>query len=915
MRMKRFWMVLLFAAPALAASAEPARPAAVSPAASDVLPGLDVRFADGDASEVPDFQRHVVPLLGRLGCNGRACHGSFQGRGGFQLSLFGYDFKADHAALLEENSGRVDVDDIDESLILTKPTDADLHEGGKRYDARSWQYHVLRSWIAAQAPQPAADPQALTRLEVQPTEIRFDQSGQSTPLRAVAHWEDGTAEDVTALCRFSTNDDAVAEIDQQGTVTAGDAGDTHVVVYYDKAVVPVPVLRPVSQLVGDNYPPTPTPTEVDRLVVQKLAKLGIVPSGICNDADFLRRVSLDLTGTLPSPQQVESFLADDSPDKRAALVQQLMDSPAYAAWWATRFSDWTGNSEAQLINVLPVRGAASQLWFKWLESRIAQNMPYDQIIAGIVTAQSRMAGEGYREYCEVMSDACREGGEEKFVERDGLPLFWARQNLRMPEEKAIGFAYAFMGIRIQCAQCHKHPFDQWSKDDFDQFTRLFAPVRLSQAPVDRQAREEQQEMLASLKTGDLKGGQLRRRLGQLLKDGKTVPFPELVVRTTPDRPAARGRRNRGNSGPARVPTGKLLGVEEQIELNQDPRESLMEWLREEQNPYFAPALVNRVWANYFGSGLVDPTDDLNLANPPVNKPLMDYLAQGFIDSGFDLRWLHRTIVLSDTYQRSYEVNETNVGDKRNFSHFIPRRLPAEVVHDAVLLATASDDQAAELRSSLDDRAIANTYLINRQGASNFALGVFGQSIRETSCDCDRSDDASLLQSVYLRNDSEIHSRLASRRGWVGEVCKELGVKGPASGPEVGNDAQQRQRRNLEAQLRQRTKQLKTLQDQQRPGQVKALRANIQRLRKRLDALGGGSGDSAESASVAPAKEPQTEQFAKVVEAAYLRTLSRYPQPNEREVALAFIQESPSAAEGIEGLMWSLINTKEFILNH
>ncbi len=926
--MKRMLMALVIAMPVSIARAEPTKLGA-PPVAADPAPPLaelKTRFADGKTEEIPDFQRHVVPLLGRLGCNSRSCHGSFQGRGGFQLSLFGYDFKADYAALLEEDSARVEVDDVLESLILVKPTDAEMHEGGKRYDQGGWEYHVLRSWIAAGAPATADEPQKLARLEVFPAELRFGAAGEREPLRAVARWEDGTSEDVTGLCRFTTNDEAIATIDAEGLVTAGDAGDTHVVVSYDNAVIPVPVLRPVSELAGERYPQVATSTEVDALVIAKLSKLGILPSGICSDADFLRRVSLDLTGTLPSPEQVQTFLADDSADKRAKLVEELFESPGYAAWWATRFSDWTGNSEAQLNNVFPVRGAASQLWFEWLEQRIATHVPYDEIVEGIVTAESRMPGESYREFCEAMSAACREGGEADFAKRDSLPQFWARINLRMPEEKAIGFAHAFMGIRIQCAQCHKHPFDQWSKDDFDQFAKLFAPIAVPQAPRDRQAREQREEMLAALDTGDLQGNQLRRRLGELLLDGEVVPFPELTVRTA----AARQQRNRranpnrrNLAGAARVPTGKLLGVDQEISLAEDPRESLMEWLRDEQNPYFAPALVNRVWANYFGVGLVNPSDDLSLANPPSNRPLMDYLTRGFIESGFDLRWLHRTIVLSDTYQRSFEVNETNATDERNFSRFVPRRLPAEVVHDAVLLATASDEEAAELRNQLTRRAIANTYLINRQGPGNFALAVFGQSIRETSCDCDRSDDSSLLQSVFLRNDADVHARLTSPRGWVAQMGKEYQLSGFRQRDPQALRALQRQRQNLQKQLRQQYEKLRSLDPEQRQQQAPELRAQIERLRERLAEIGtqgregmrrdGGQRDpEGPRQSVSP---HDTERLTPLVEAAYLRSLGRHPEPQEIEASLAFIGESASELEGLEGVLWSLVNTKEFILNH
>ena len=265
------------------------------------------RFAQADVdSEVPDFQQHVVPLLGKLGCNGRACHGSFQGRGGFRLSLFGYNFDADH----DEIYGRVDPESPVESVFLQKPLMQIQHEGGQRLKEDSWEHHLLRRWIESGSKGLDEEPATLTRLEISPSEILFSADGQQQQLKAVAIWSSGMSEDVTALCRFQTNDDQIADIDQNGLIQAGTSGDTHVVAFYDSDVVPVPVIRPVSDRFGDQYPATPTPTQIDELVVQKLRKVGIVPSDLCTDAEFLRRVSLDVTGTLPTPNEVREFFAD-----------------------------------------------------------------------------------------------------------------------------------------------------------------------------------------------------------------------------------------------------------------------------------------------------------------------------------------------------------------------------------------------------------------------------------------------------------------------------------------------------------------------------------------------------------------------------------------------------------------------------
>lgn len=910
--------------------------AATTALADDAKPASE-RFASTAAEEVPNFQKHVTPLLGRLGCNGRACHGSFQGRGDFRLSLFGYDFKADHEALLAEDTGRVDVDSVDDSLILSKPIDADLHEGGKRMEKDSWQYNVLRAWIAGGAKFETKDVEQLEALDVSPAAIQFSKADESIQLKVVARWADGTSEDVTELCRYSSNDDAIAAIDESGQIKSGEAGDTHVVVYYDNAVVPVMVIRPVATPRVTQLAPNAKP--IDVAVVQKLDKLGIIPSPVCSDEDFIRRVSLDVTGTLPSPAEVRAFLADSSSDKRAHYVDLLLERPTYAAWWATRLSDWTGNNEAELNNVLPGRNVASKLWYEWLRERLANNTPYDEIVEGIVVAKSREPNEDYGAYCDAMSEACRPGGEKSFAQRDGMPLYWARRNFRQPTERAIGFAYTFLGVRIECAQCHKHPFDQWSKQDFDEFSKLFSPIKMTQGASTKDAKAEEKKMLTSLGvSASTKGNLLRRKLAESLLDGKTVPFGELSVDTSGAQQRKRAQavqaKKKGKKVDLRIPTGRILGDDNEVALDQDPRMALMNWLRSPDNPYFAKAVVNRVWANYFGMGIVDPTDDMNLANPPSNAAVLEYLASGLIEHDFDLKWLHREITSSDTYQRSADVNETNRLDRRNYSRHVPRRYPAEVVHDAVLLATLADDQVDEKLQSLDGMAITDALSLYGAGrGSVFALDVFGRSARESNCDCDRSDAPSLLQSVYLRNDTDIHRRLADRSGWVTESCQKLGVT-PAGIAQDQADVERekriaRQKQQVRSRIVEFNKLPKNRQDQMRS----KLKAQYEKFSKQLAAVGEDlpplakllkdpellssepSETVAATSSTTDSQAANTESLTALVEDAYLRTLSRMPEPEEMQTSLAFIQESPSKAEAIKSLLWALLNTKEFIISH
>ncbi|EMB17134.1 secreted protein containing DUF1549 [Rhodopirellula europaea 6C] len=920
--------VLIFAVIANVSWAEsPAPSTASTTSGSDrnVVQPLSIRMSDGTSEEIPNFQRHVTPLLGRLGCNGRACHGSFQGRGDFQLSLFGYDFRADHAALLDPDTGRVDTEDVAESLILAKPTDADMHEGGKRLDEGSWQYNTLRNWIAAGAKFDKQKVDELDRLEIQPSEIQFQDESQTVTLTAIAHWADGTSEDVTDLCRFTTNDDAIAAIDENGLVSSGETGDTHVVIAYDRAVVPVPVIRRV--VATDSIPsPTPSDHRIDQLIQVKLDKLGITPSGLCNDSDFIRRASLDITGTLPAAADVRAFLADTRLDKRERLIDELLDSPGYAAWWATRLADWTGNSDEQLNNALPIRGSASRLWYEWLRVRLEDNLPYDQIVEGIVMADNREEDESYLQYCESMTQACRPGNESQFAERSGMPLYWARRNFQKPEERAIGFAYSFLGIRIECAQCHKHPFDQWSKDDFDQFAMLFKSIEARPNTVARDSRADRDELISKI-TGEekLRNGDLRRKIYKAAAKGETVPFPELVyndsaIQAQKRRAKARAKKN-PNAAQVSIPEGFILGQANSVSLDRDPRGDLMDWLRQGDNPYFAKAIVNRVWANYFGIGIINPTDDMNLANAPSNAELLDELARGFIHSGYDLKRLSREITTSDAYQRSMDTNASNEHDDHNFARHVPRRLPAEVIHDAVLLATQSSKEADRMRGEMEKMAIANGVTQNRNNRS-FALQVFGQSERESNCDCDRSDSPSLLQSIYLRNDFEMYRQLGSKDGWVNQTMKSLGLESGDAGvdPQVLRRAEQFRNQTVA-----KIKRYKKMAPKQRRANQDRIRGEYKRVQDKLSQYGFDSPKLAdllddpngwELTRVETEQESKTDtSMEQVVNDAYLRTLSRFPDADERETSLQFIAESDSPKVGIESLMWALVNTKEFIITH
>jgi hypothetical protein len=1082
---------------------ENAVPAAKGTDKNPLVP-ISSRYAAALSKESPSFQRHVVPLLGKLGCNGRACHGSFQGRGGFRLSLFGYDFKMDHDALMANVDGpRVDVHNFDNSLILQKPTMRIEHEGGKRYELGSWEHHVLLRWIESGAPGVKPGDARLAKLEVRPSEIRFSKKGEHVALRAIAHWSDGSSEDVTPLCRYQSNDEQVAKIDTTGLVTSVDPGDSHVVAFYDAGVTPVAVIQPVSDVVGPKYPQVPTPTEIDRLVVKKLSKLGIVPSELSNDSEFLRRISLDLTGSLPTSDEVVKFLADKSPDKRRKKIDELLESPAYVSWWATRLCDLTGNNDRALANITPVNQIASQEWYDWIFKRVRENVPYDKLVEGIVLATSRPPSQTYTEYSEEMTALYRKAPEGNYADHAGLTHFWARRNIPQPQQKALAFAYTFLGIRIQCAECHKHPFDQWTQDDYKDFTKFFARVRYGTDPSDT---TERKQLTEALHLDVKKLADVRREYPRLIAEGKVLPFDELFIAPLRVRPTLRAQRpgalrpakvaaksapkkpGSKNSGPKNsdgskdklvdgnrprkpaasqkpsilakgmqpivaqhdekaadaksrpeagarpdaknakktgdrkplvamrpgqtpkgagkrnqpqlpdLATARLLGANT-IDLTKydDPRTPLMEWLRSKNNRFFARAFVNRVWANYFNVGIVEPADNLSLANPPSNAELLDYLASGFVKHNYDMKWLHREIANSRTYQLSWRPNATNRLDQRNFSHSVLRRLPAEVAYDAVRQATSSDQTVATMRTDCSDRAIGSAGSFRRggRGVSAYALGLFGRSVRESNCDCDRSNEPSLLQTVFLRNDSEVLAMVSNPRyGWISQIAAELQPKpsrgtrpvakkpastsltsrtplkasrpqsavkqptgalnkdavtlaatdGAAKSKETQKSPDTRKKETVKKEggkkdagkavakkdvpkangrkpevltpelkarrITQLTERLKQAQDNGNSKQVKLFTARLAELKRQPTQ----AGPAAPTGTLKPSQLPVAKK-QELVRTLYLRTLSRYPQDQEFDRALAYLDKSDNLYNGLRDLVWAVVNTEEFIVNH
>ncbi len=790
-------------------------PAFAEQAATKILPPVSQRFAPADSGEQPDFQKHVIPLLGRLGCNGRACHGSFQGRGGFQLSLFGYDFQMDHAALhgkADSTTGtRINVKQPEQSLILRKALQQVDHEGGERFTAGSWEHHLFQRWIETGA-RGTQTPRQLKELQIEPAEVIFHKDSRPLQLQVVAVWQDGSREDVTPLCRFRSNDDTVVSVSENGELKTEGPGDTHLIAFYDNGVAALPVMRALSEQGQKHTPPTPARTKIDTFIEAKLNKLGIQPSPVCTDAEFLRRVSIDLTGTLPAPQEIEIFLADPSPSKRDDKIDELLQRPAYAAWWANRLCDFTGcnpNQQAELGQDLSVQ------WYTWIFQRLQENLPYDQLIERIVLSRSREEDQSFLEYSQSVSAYFRDQAPAEFENRRTMPHYWTRRTMQKPEDKALAFAHSFLGIRLQCAQCHKHPFAPWTQTNFQQFSAFFKQVEFGVQPdADKEYRQLAQKV--GLNVRGKQGAPIRPDVLKHAQAGRVIPWRELYIAP--------------QSRPARLSLLRSGTVE--ISPGDDPRSAIMNWMKNPDNPWFARAFVNRVWAGYFHAGIIDPPDELNAANPPSHPQLLDWLSSEFIAHDYDMQWLHRQIVSSDAYQRSRTPNATNSADRRNFSRAIPRRLPAEIVYDGIKQAVAASDEMDSVRTDLTRRAIGH---LSMRLAGTYAMHVFGKPERAVNCDCERVNQPTLLQSIFMQNDPLVEQRLAGS-GWIEEI----------------------------AALEQ----------------------------------AGGSPDR-----------------AALIRTAWLRTVGREPNQQEIERAEQHLAQCTTTAEGISDLLWALLNTKEFMLNH
>lgn len=385
----------------------------------------------------------------------------------------------------------------------------------------------------------------------------------------------------------------------------------------------------------------------------------------------------------------------------------------------------------------------------WIYRRLQTNMPYDELIERIMMAVGRSEGQSYDDYYMQVSSYFREDSPADFAGRETMPHYWTRRTLEKSEDKALAFAHSFLGLRLQCAQCHKHPFAPWTQDDFKQFSQFFDSVKFGVTPA-----------------ADERYGQMAKQVGLNLRGKNGTPISKEVLKHAQEGLAIPWRELHISERSSPTNLSLLRSGVVEIETDADPRDTIMKWMKKPENPWFARAFVNRVWASYFHVGIIDPPVDLNPANPPSNPQLLDWLTDGFVENDFDMKWLHRQIVSSDTYQRSWKPNDTNREDRRNFSRAIPRRIPAEVVYDGLKQAAASSNQLDEVRGDLTRRAIGH---LSMRLAGTYAMHVFGKPERAVTCDCERVNQPTLLQSVFLSNDPLVEQRL-EESGWIQEIA-------------------------------------------------------------------------------------------------------------------------------------------------
>jgi hypothetical protein len=632
------------------------------------------------------FKLDVMPVFMKAGCNSGSCHGAARGKDGFRLSLFGFDPDGDHYRITREMPGRrIDFAVPEASLLIEKSVGAVPHTGGKRFEPHSELNRTLVEWIAAGCPTDPADVAVCTGIELYPPGGVLDGEGATQQVTVRATYSDGTDRDVTSLALFLSSNDTSASISPEGVITAGSRGEAFIMARFSTYTVGSHFVVLPKGLQWEQKP-TPIRNYIDELVQAKLQQLRMDPAPRCSDEVFLRRVFIDLTGLLPTEDEYQRFMSSAEPDKRDKLIEELLERKEFTEVWVSKWAEWL-----MMRSNNQVSSKSIALYYTWLSETIADNVPLDQMVREILSA----SGGTFRNPATNFYQ----------IERDTLKV-------------SENVAQIFLGMRTQCAQCHNHPFDRWTQDDYYGFAAFFSQIGRKQG-------EDYREVII-FNSGS---GEVRHPVGNRV-------MPPVFL----------------GAGPADV-AGK------------DRRVVLAEWLASPQNPYFARNFVNRVWQHFFGIGIVEPVDDVRVSNPPSNEPLLAELARRFTESRYDFKGLVRDICQSETYQRGTETNPSNELDTRNFARQQLRRIKAESMLDIVSQVTGTKDKFPRL--PLGARAVQ----IADGATSNYFLTTFGRATRETACSCEVKMEPTLSQALHLLNGDTTNNKI-QQGGLIAQWLKD-----------------------------------------------------------------------------------------------------------------------------------------------
>ncbi len=642
-----------------------------------------VTVKDGTKDRAISFRLDCMPVFMRGGCNQGGCHGAARGKDGFRTSLFGMDPAGDYIRITREMPGRrINLAIPEESSLVEKAVGAVPHSGNQCFEPDSVYNKALLEWISAGAPDDKPDVAKCTGIEVFPSPIVMEGKNATQQITVRATYSDGTDRDVTNLALFMSNNDPTATIDKEGRVTSGDRGAAFMLARFDVYSVTAQVLvipdklqyeRP--QLAETNY--------IDQLVDENLHKLRILPSGICTDEEFVRRAFIDIAGVYPKSSEIRTFLTDKNPNKRSALIDSLLERKEFTELWVMKWAELL-QIRSSINNNQPPFYKNALLYYNWLSERIGKNVPLNEIVVELLSASGGTVSSPAVNFYQTELD-----------------------QLKLTEN----VAQVFMGMRIQCAQCHNHPFDRWTMDDYYGFKAFFSQIGRKQT-------DDPQEVIIY----NSKGGESRHFLTN------AVMKPKFLGGETPE-----------------------------LKATDDRRKVLAEWLASPRNPFFARNIANIIWAHFNGVGVVEPVDDVRVSNPPSNPELIATLATKLTEYQYDMRKFVRDICNSQTYQRSTKVNETNAGDKRNFSHAQVRRVRAEVLLDAISQITDTPNKFQGL--PLGARAVQ----IADGAVTNYFLTTFGRAKRESVCSCEVKMEPTLSQALHLMNGDAVNDRIKQGR--------------------------------------------------------------------------------------------------------------------------------------------------------